>query len=178
MNKKIAAERQLRDAVALRRIGIFITLCMCIIIIIPAFYTTMNPSVKLIHAGYQKAQATIIELDGPIPDLPKSQWEYDYNYYYTCEFVDENKNIRQGELCELSPNRKDFKYKLNEIITIYYPENFQDGNSVETVSESFSFRDMSFSELYPLLFVCGTLLYLVISYIYKRIQYERIYGLF
>ena len=177
MSKKIPSEQPLRDAVALRRVGIFITLCMCAIII-PAFYTSMNPSTKLINSGYQKAQATVIEVDGPIPDLPKSQWEYDYNYYYTCEFVDENKILRQGELNYATPDREDCKYQKNETITVYYPENFQDGDSLEFDSEALSLEDLSFEEVFPLLLLGGTLVYLVISYIWKRIQYERIYGMF
>lgn len=177
MSKKFPPERTLRDAVALRRIGIFITLCMCAIII-PSLYTTMNPSTKLINSGYQKAMATVIEVDGPIPDLPKSQWEYDYNYYYTCEFMDENKMSRQGELCYLTPDRDGGKYKKNEIITVYYPKDFQNGDSLELAAESRSLRDLSFDEAFPLLLLGGALIYLIISYIWKRIQYERIYGMF
>ncbi len=177
MSKNIPPERTLRDAVALRRVGIFITLCMCVIIL-PSFYTSMNPSAKLINSGYQKANATVVEVDGPIPDLPESQWEYDYNYYYTCEFIDENKMSRQGELCYLTPDREYCKYKKNERITVYYPKDFQDGDSLEFVAEPRSLGDLSFDEVYPLLLLGGTLIYLIISYIYKRIQYERIYGMF
>lgn len=177
MSKNIPPERTLRDAVALRRVGIFITLCMCIIIT-PSFYISMNPSIKLIHSGYQKAQATVIEVDGPIPDLPESQWEYDYNYYYTCEFLDENKITRQGELNYITPDREDCKYKKNETITVYYPEDFQDGDSLEFGTEARTLEDLTFEEVFLLLLFGGTLVYLIISYIWKRIQYERIYGMF
>lgn len=177
MNKNIPPEQTLRDAVALRRVGIFITLCM-FAIIIPALYTSMNPSTKLINSGYQKTKATVIEVDGPIPDLPKSQWEYDYNYYYTCEFLDKNKMLRQGELNYATPDREDCKYQKNEIITVYYPEDFQDGDSLEFDSEAQTLRDLGLDEVFPLLLFGGTLIYLVISYIWKRIQYERIYGMF
>ncbi len=177
MTKKIIAERKLRDAVALRRIGIFLALCMCFIIHF-TYSATMNPSDELIQAGYQKAVATVLKLDGPIPDLPKEQWNYDYQYYYICEFEDENKNIRQGELCLYSPGRKDFKYKLKETITIYYPKNFQDGDSIKVAPKAPSVTEMSLEEAFPLLLIWGTLIYLVISYIYKRILYERTYGMF